>query len=232
MRVAIIPARGGSKRIPRKNINDFCGQPMLAYPIKAALNSGVVDKVVVSTDDAEIADIARQYGAQVPFMRQPNLADDHTGTSAVIRDAIQQLQAIGWQLDECACLYATTPLLSAALIRDGLQQLQQTGADYVFTSARFSFPIQRALVMTASGGVAPFDPHSISKRSQDLPPAYHDAGQLYWGKASTWLDNSKTIFGNNSRMLVLPDHLVQDIDTPEDWRRAELLYQLLQQEAP
>lgn len=232
MRVAIIPARGGSKRIPRKNINDFCGQPMLAYPIKAALNSGVVDKVIVSTDDAEIADIARQYGAQVPFMRQPNLADDHTGTSAVIRDAIQQLQAIGWQLDECACLYATTPLLSAALIRDGLQQLQQTDADYVFTSARFSFPIQRALVMTACGGVAPFDPHSISKRSQDLPPAYHDAGQLYWGKASTWLDNSKTIFGNNSRMLVLPDHLVQDIDTPEDWRRAELLYQLLQQEAP
>lgn len=232
MRVAIIPARGGSKRIPRKNINDFCGQPMLAYPIKAALNSGVVDKVVVSTDDAEIAAIAQHYGAETPFRRSKELADDYTGTSAVIRDAIQQLHAIGWQLDECACLYATTPLLSAALIRDGLQQLQQTGADYVFTSARFSFPIQRALVMTASGGVAPFDPHSISKRSQDLPPAYHDAGQLYWGKASTWLDSSKTIFGTNSRMLVLPDHLVQDIDTPEDWRRAELLYQLLQQEAP
>ena len=232
MRVAIIPARGGSKRIPRKNIKTFCGQPMLAYPIQAALNSGVVDKVVVSTDDAEIAAIAQHYGAETPFRRSKALADDHTGTSAVIRDAIQQLQTIGWQLDECACLYATTPLLSAALIRDGLQQLQQTGADYVFTSARFSFPIQRALVMTASGGVAPFDPHSISKRSQDLPPAYHDAGQLYWGKASTWLDSSKAIFGANSRMLVLPDHLVQDIDTPEDWRRAELLYQLLQQEAP
>lgn len=230
MKIAIIPARGGSKRIPRKNIKTFCGQPMLAYPIQTALNSGVVDKVVVSTDDAEIADIARQYGAQVPFMRQPNLADDYTGTSAVIRDAIQQLQAIGWQLDECACLYATTPLLTAALIRDCLQQLQQTGADYAFTSARFSFPIQRALVMTASGGVAPFDPNNIGKRSQDLSPAYHDAGQLYWGKANTWLDSSKTIFGANSRMLVLPDHLVQDIDTPDDWRRAELLYQLLQRE--
>lgn len=230
MNIAIIPARGGSKRIPRKNIKDFCGQPMLAYPIKAALQSGVIDKVVVSTDDDEIAAIARQYGAEVPFMRSSTLADDHTGTSAVIRDAITQLQALGWPLNYCACLYATTPLLTASVIRDSLLQLEQSSADYVFTAARFSFPIQRALVMTDSGGVAPFDPASIGKRSQDLTPAYHDAGQLYWAKASSWLDNSKSIFGANSRMLVLPDHLVQDIDTPEDWRRAELLYNMLQQD--
>jgi len=232
MNIAIIPARGGSKRIPRKNIKTFCGQPMLAYPIETALNSGVVDKVIVSTDDDEIAAIARQYGAEVPFMRSSSLADNYTGTSAVIRDAIVQLQKLGWSLNYCACLYATTPLLTAMVMRDALQQLQQSSADYVFTAAQFSFPIQRALVMTASGGVAPFDPGSIGKRSQDLTPAYHDAGQLYWAKASTWLDSSKTIFGANSHMLVLPDHLVQDIDTPDDWRRAELLYQLLQQEAP
>ena len=142
MNIAIIPARGGSKRIPRKNIKDFCGKPMLAYPIDAALNSGVIDKVVVSTDDDEIAAIARQYGAEVPFIRSSTLADDYTGTSAVVRDAITQLQALGWPLNYCACLYATTPLLTANVIRDSLQQLEQSGADYVFTAARFSFPIQ------------------------------------------------------------------------------------------
>ncbi|GGW63290.1 pseudaminic acid cytidylyltransferase [Alishewanella tabrizica] len=230
MNIAIIPARGDSKRIPRKNIKDFCGQPMLAYPIKAALQSGIVDKVVVSTDDHEIADIARQYGAQVPFMRQPNLADDYTGTSAVIRDAIRQLQQLGWDLKYCACLYATTPLLNATVIRDGYQQLLANTADYVFTSARFSFPIQRALLLTERGGVMPFDAASIGKRSQDLAPAYHDAGQLYWASAETWLDTNKQVFGDNSRMQVLPDHLVQDIDTLDDWHRAELLYKLLQQE--
>lgn len=230
MRLAIIPARGGSKRIPRKNIKNFCGQPMLAYPIKAALQSGVVDKVVVSTDDDEIAAVARQYGAEVPFMRSPTLADDYTGTSAVIRDAIQQLQDLGWTVNYCACVYATTPLLAANVIRAGLELLQQQDADYVFTGARFSFPIQRALLITENGGIAPFDPSNIGKRSQDLTPAYHDAGQLYWGKASSWLDKNKTTFSQQSRMLVLPDHLVQDIDTPEDWYRAELLYQVLQQE--
>lgn len=230
MNIAIIPARGGSKRIPRKNIKDFCGKPMLAYPIETALNSGVVDKVVVSTDNDEIAAIARQYGAEVPFMRSRSLADDYTGTTAVIRNAITQLQAIGWQLNYCACLYATTPLLTASVIRDSLQKIEQNGADYVFTAARFSFPIQRALIMTENGGVMPFDPASIGKRSQDLTPAYHDAGQLYWAKASSWLDNSKNVFGVNSRMLVLPNHLVQDIDTQEDWQRAELLYNMLQQE--
>ncbi|MCC5450476.1 pseudaminic acid cytidylyltransferase [Rheinheimera sp. UJ51] len=229
MNIAIIPARGGSKRIPRKNIKDFCGQPMLAYPIKAALQSGVVDKVVVSTDDQEIAEIARQYGAEVPFMREPQLADDYTGTSAVIRDAIRQLQKLGWELKYCTCLYATTPLLNAKVIRDGFQQLLANTADYVFTSAKFSFPIQRALLLTESGGVMPFDPASIGKRSQDLAPAYHDAGQLYWASTETWLDTNKHVFGANSQMQVLPEYLVQDIDTLDDWHRAELLYKLLQQ---
>lgn len=229
MNIAIIPARGGSKRIPRKNIKLFCGQPMLSYPIKAALQSGVIDKVVVSTDDAEIAELAKQYGAEVPFIRPADLADDHTGTSPVVRHALKSLQALGWQPDYCACIYATTPLLRSELIASAYNELQQAQADYVFTAGRFSFPIQRALLQTSEGGVTPFDPASIVMRSQDLAATYHDAGQLYWGKTTSWLDNSKRIFSPSSRMLVLPAHLVQDIDTEEDWQRAELLYQLLQQ---
>ncbi|SNY56047.1 N-acylneuraminate cytidylyltransferase [Arsukibacterium tuosuense] len=227
MRVAIIPARGGSKRIPRKNIKLFCGQPMLAYPIKAALNSGVVDKVVVSTDDTEIAAIARQYGAETPFMRKAKLADDFTGTTDVIRNAIKELQQLGWPLSSCACIYATTPLLDSERIAAAYRMLLSSKADYVFSAARFSFPIQRALLQNAEG-VVPFDPASIMQRSQDLAETFHDAGQLYWATADTWLDTAKAVFGTGSRMLLLPAHLVQDIDTAEDWRRAELLYQLLQ----
>lgn len=228
MRVAIIPARGGSKRIPRKNIKTFCGQPMLAYPIQAALNSGAVDKVVVSTDDPEIAAIARQCGAETPFMRKAELADDYTGTTDVIRNSITELKRLGWPLSACACIYATTPLLNSERIAAAYQLLVNSKADYVFTAARFSFPIQRALLQTPQGGLAPFDATSIMQRSQDLAETFHDAGQLYWATADTWLNTSKSIFGSGSRMLLLPNHLVQDIDTAEDWHRAELLYQLLQ----
>lgn len=227
MRVAIIPARGGSKRIPRKNIRPFFGQPVIAYPIQAALQSGAVDKVVVSTDDPEIAAIARQFGAETPFMRKAELADDFTGTMDVIRNAITELQQLGWPLSSCACIYAPTPLLSSQNILAAYTLLQDTGADYVFTAAKFSFPIQRALLQTSQGGIKPFDPNSIMERSQDLPATFHDAGQLYWAMAETWLDTSKFLFGEGSRMLLLPEHLVQDIDTPEDWYRAELIYKMM-----
>jgi len=227
--VAIIPARGGSKRIPRKNIKPFCGQPMLAYPIQAALKSGCFDRIIVSTDDEEIAAIARAYGAEVPQFRPASLADDHTGTSAVIKYELQQLQQQGISPEYCCCIYATTPLLSSNLLTKAWQQLQANSAlNYVFSAARFSFPIQRALINTEQG-IAPFDPDSIGKRSQDLMPTYHDAGQFYFGTTSAWL-NSTAIFSAQSQMVVLPDHLVQDIDTKDDWLRAELLYQLLQQE--
>lgn len=228
MRIAIIPARGGSKRIPRKNIKDFCGKPIIAYPIEAALNSGVVDKVIVSTDDEEIASIARQYGAETPFVRSSRLADDYTGTVAVIRDAILQLQQIGWTLTECACIYATTPLLNSERIAEAYQLLFDSHADFIFTCARFSFPIQRALLKTDQGGVIPFDPPSVPKRSQDLPPTFHDAGQLYWATVETWMDPAKQIYSADSRMLLLPERLVQDIDTQEDWEHAELLYKVMQ----
>lgn len=227
MKVAIIPARGGSKRIPRKNIKLFNGQPMLAYPILTAMQSGCFDRVLVSTDDEEIAAVARQYGAEVPVLRPADLADDHTGTSAVIRYELQQLQQQGIFPEYCCCIYATTPLLRADLLKQAWQQLQmQPELNYVFSAARFSFPIQRALV-TTEHGVAAFDPSCIGKRSQDLAPTFHDAGQFYFGKTASWL-NKLPVFGDYSKMQVLPDYLVQDIDTAEDWRRAELLYQLLQ----
>lgn len=231
MNVAIIPARGGSKRIPRKNIKPFCGKPMVAHAIENALASKFVDKVVVSTDDQEIANVAVQYGADVPFLRPNELADDYTGTSPVVRHAIETLLDSGWDIEYCACVYATSPLLTTSLINSCYEKLLNSeSTDYVFTAARFSFPIQRAILQTESGGVKPFDSFGITQRSQDLEPAYHDAGQLYWGHHSTWLDTSKRIFGANSKMVVMPDHLVQDIDTTEDWERAELLYKLINSE--
>ena len=231
MNIAVIPARGGSKRIPRKNIRDFCGKPMIAHAITNALDSGCIDEVVVSTDDPEIAEVAKSYGASVPFMRPPELADDHTGTSPVVRHAIQTLLDNNWSIDYCACIYATSPLLSTQYIREGLDTLMSNkDIAYVFTSERYSFPIQRAIIKTRSGGVVPFDKIGITKRSQDLEPTYHDAGQLYWGHCSTWLNPKKAIFSPESRMIVLPAHLVQDIDTPEDWTRAEMLFKLQQNE--
>lgn len=230
MNVAIIPARGGSKRIPGKNIKDFCGKPMLAHSITHAKNSGVIDEVIVSTDDEQIAQVAIDHGAVVPFMRPAELADDYTGTRPVMRHAVQTLLDSDWNISHVACIYATAPLLSAALVRQGFEMLSGSDRDYIFTAAQFSFPIQRAIMKTPSGGVTPFDKTAIAKRSQDLPDAFHDAGQLYWGKTDVWLDPASAIFGDNSQMIVLPSHRVQDIDTPEDWRRAELLYKLLQQE--
>ncbi|MCC5853775.1 MAG: pseudaminic acid cytidylyltransferase [Alkalimonas sp.] len=229
MTVAIIPARGGSKRIPRKNIQHFCGAPMLSYPIRAAQQSGCIERILVSTDDEEIAAIARQFGAEVPFIRPDDLADDHTGTTAVVRHALQWLQARQELPDYACCLYATTPLLQAGDLAKGLAMLQASEQHFVFSAARFSFPIQRALLQTPAGGITPFDPDSIGKRSQDLPETFHDAGQFYWGRSTSWLDGQHRLFSDAARMLVLPDHRVQDIDTMADWRRAEALYQLLQQ---
>lgn len=228
MNIAIIPARGGSQRIPRKNIRQFCGKPIIAHSIDAALKSGVVDEVVVSTDDEEIADIARQEGALVPFIRPASLADAYTATAPVIRHAISTLLSLGWDIEHCACIYATAPFLCASTIREGCKMLSsKPNIDYVFTATHFSFPIQRALLKRSQGGVTPFDAESIKKRSQDLAPAYHDAGQLYWANYKTWMNRSKWFFGPSSEMLELPNHLVCDIDTEEDWHRAQIMYDVL-----
>lgn len=230
MTVAIIPARGGSKRIPRKNIRPFNGQPMLAWPVQAALDSGVFSRVLVSTDDQEIAEVAVKLGAEVPFMRPPQLADDHTGTHAVVSHALEWLKANDALPQLCCCLYATSPLLLSSDLRQAHGQLAGNDAlQYVFSATRFSFPIQRALRKQADQGVAPFEPQCIPMRSQDLEPAYHDAGMFYFGKSQAFLDNLP-VFAGHSRMFELPGYRVQDIDTEDDWQRAELLQKLLERQ--
>lgn len=223
MNVAVIPARGGSKRIPRKNIKEFCGKPMIAWSIEAALQSGCFRQVLVSTDDKEIADVARQCGADVPFMRPPKLSDDHTGTMPVIRHAIEWCIQQGQTPESVCCIYATAPFIRAEDIQRGLQILSDTGSDYAFSVTSYPFPIQRAIRITAQGRVEMFYPEQFSTRSQDLEEAYHDAGQFYWGTVSAMLAD-KMIFASGATPVILPRHQVQDIDTPEDWLRAELMF--------
>lgn len=226
MRIAVIPARGGSKRIPRKNIRPFCGRPMIAWPIAAALESGCFDRVVVSTDDAQIAEVARAAGAETPFARPPELSDDHTPTRPVIAHAIAELADAGAAPDTVCCLYATAPFVRPADLAAGLHRLALGGARYVFPVTRFDFPIQRALRMDAAGAVTMFQPVHFVTRSQDLEPAWHDAGQFYWASAAQWADPAP-IFGPGAVGLPTPRHRVQDVDTEEDWHLAEVLFRAL-----
>ena len=227
MKVAIIPARGGSKRIPRKNIKEFCGKPMIAYSIEAAIESGCFDRVIVSTDDTEIAKVAQAYDAEVPFIRPEELSNDHAGTIPVIQHAIHWLIEQGEAPEFVCCLYATAPFITPEAIKQGLQQLEDTNAAYAFSATSYAFPIQRAFRIKSSLGVEMFEPQQFNTRSQDLEEAYHDAGQLYWGTKDAWL-TEKVIFGPESTPVILPRHRVQDIDTPEDWKRAELLFKAMQ----
>lgn len=227
MNVVVIPARGGSKRIPRKNVKLFCGKPMIAWSIEAALASGCFDQVIVSTDDAEIADVALQYGATVPFMRPEELSDDHTGTIPVIRHAIQWLTAQGQKIDQVCCLYATAPFVTAEDLRCGLETLQSNVCDYSFSVTSYAFPIQRAIRLNDQGRVEMFNPEHFNTRSQDLGEAFHDAGQFYWGRSEAWLQG-KFIFGPDSLPVLLPRYRVQDIDNAEDWERAEWLFKAMQ----
>ncbi|MDH0726185.1 pseudaminic acid cytidylyltransferase [Stutzerimonas stutzeri] len=230
MRMAVIPARGGSKRIPRKNIKSFCGKPMIAWSIEAALGSGCFDRVIVSTDDAEIAEIAHQYGATVPFLRPAELSDDHTGTIPVVRHAIEWFIANGECPQQVCCIYATAPFVSGEDIRRGLEVLLRSDCDYAFSVTSYAFPIQRAIRITREGRVEMLQPEHFNTRSQDLEETYHDAGQFYWGGASAWLEG-KPLFGLHSAPIPLPRHRVQDIDTREDWERAEWLFKAMQAQA-
>jgi pseudaminic acid cytidylyltransferase len=226
--IAVIPARGGSKRVPRKNIRPFHGRPMIAWTIDALRESGSVDRIVVSTDDDEIAAVATLLGAEVPFRRAPTLADDHATTLAVMADAVNRLRTLGWQPALVCCSYATAPTMSPADVRGARDLLGASGADYVFSCTTFGFPILRALRRNGAGGVEPMFPESIGARSQDLPEALHDAGQFYWGTADAFA-GQRPIFGARSRPWVVPRHRVQDIDTEEDWQRAELLVTALKE---
>jgi pseudaminic acid cytidylyltransferase len=222
-RVAIMPARGGSKRIPRKNIRDFEGRPMLAWPLAAALESGLFDRIVVSTDDEEVAAVARATGAETPFFRPAELADDHTGVLAVMRHAIT---ALGAGIDYACLIYPTAPLLRAADLRAGYEALAAC-PDKAFALAvtSFAFPVQRAVRITADGSLDAMYPQFRLTRSQDLEPAYHDAGQFCWGRAMAWLAG-EAVFSPATLPVVVPRMLVQDIDTPEDWGQARLLFRL------
>ncbi|QHF49608.1 pseudaminic acid cytidylyltransferase [Pseudomonas sp. S49] len=221
--VAIIPARGGSKRIPRKNLLPFDGVPMIVRSIRTALESGLFDQVVVSTDDAEIADVARAHGAQVPFLRPADLADEFTGTAAVIVHALQQLPAY----DYACCVYATAPLLQARYLRQGIELLEQhLEKSFAFSVCSFGFPVQRALTLDGQGALSALYPEFRNTRSQDLPEAFQDAGQFYWGRTEAWL-RGEVLYSPASLPVILPRHLVQDIDTLEDWKRAEYLYAAL-----
>lgn len=227
MRLAVIPARGGSKRILRKNIKPFGGLPMIAWSIQAALQSQCFDRVIVSTDDAEIARVAQAHGAEVPFMRPAELSDDHTGTIPVIAHAIGWHNQHGTPATEVCCIYATAPFVQAADLQRGLDILHRTGADYAFSVTSYAFPIQRAIRINHEQRVEMFHPENFNTRSQDLEEAWHDAGQFYWGQAQAWLQG-KPLFSHDAASVPLPRHRVQDIDTLEDWERAEWLFKAMQ----
>lgn len=226
MRVAIIPARGGSKRIQRKNIKPFAGKPIIAYSIEAARECGLFDRIIVSTDDEEIADTALSLGAEIPFMRPKELSDDYTPTIPVIAHAVQTLQSQGHNIEAACCIYATAPFIRASDLIDAHQAMMTHQKGYAFPVTTFPFPIQRALMREEDGEIAMCYPEHFSTRSQDLKEAYHDAGQFYWGTPEAWL-SAKPLFSDSATTIVLPRHLVQDIDTPEDWTRAELMYRAL-----
>lgn len=227
MKLAVIPARGGSKRIPRKNIKDFCGQPMIKWTILAALQSKCFDRIIVSTDDEEIAFTAKDSGAEVPFVRPTKLSDDYASTTSVIKHAIEWQNQNGQKADQVCCLYATAPFLQATDIQIGLQVLQKTNADFALSVTSYAFPIQRAIRITPDKRLEMFQPEHFNTRSQDLTEAWHDAGQFYWGQAQAWLDN-KPLFTKGSAPVPLSRHRVQDIDNPEDWEHAEWLFKAMQ----
>lgn len=230
MKLAVIPARGGSKRIPRKNIKLFGGKPMIAWSIEAAIQSGCFDRIIVSTDDAEIADVARAYGAEVPFVRPPELSDDHTATIPVVVHAIKWISQQYGPVEFACCLYATAPFIQSKDLRQGLKVLQQSDALYALTVTNFAAPIQRSFRINQQQRIEMFNPDQYNTRSQDLEEAYHDAGQFYWGRAEAWM-SSTPLHSEFAIPLLLPRYRVQDIDTLDDWIRAEMMFEIMNKHA-
>jgi len=222
MRIAIIPARGGSKRIPRKNINSFNGKPMIAWSIEAAKSSGLFEHIIVSTDDAEIAEVSKQWGAKVPFTRPVELSNDFAATTEVIAHSVQWAMHQGLDFESVCCIYATAPFIQAEDIKRGCEALDSGDWDYAFAVTDFAAPIFRSFKQTEQGGLEMFFPEHFVTRSQDLPLALHDAGQFYWGRPKAWIEG-KPIFDIRSKPILIPRWRVQDIDTSEDWKRAEII---------
>ncbi|AQW80481.1 pseudaminic acid cytidylyltransferase [Campylobacter pinnipediorum] len=222
MNLCVIPARGGSKRIPKKNIKDFLGKPLIAYSIQTALSSKIFDEVIVSTDDKDIADVAIKFGAKVPFFRDEKLSDDYASSVDVVIDAIKKMDE---RYQNICCLYATAPLLKYQILMKAYDEFISSNSNFLFSVCEFSYPIQRALMLDENKSVSMFYPEYFNSRSQDLQKSYHDAGQFYFGKREAWLDN-KNIFKDNSKAFVLPYNLVCDIDTLQDFEFAQKLYQI------
>ena len=222
-RIAIIPARGGSKRIPRKNVKLFAGQPMISYAIRIAIEYDLFDHVVVSTDDDEIADIARKFGAEVPFTRPIELSDDETATVLVIDHAINNCIEQGWAFDSVCCIYPCVPFLQVHDLIDSFRLFNSSESKYCLSVVEFPSPVQRALAMNAQGVVTPHFPENELTRTQDLTTAYHDAGQFYWGSLESWRSNDR--IHSNAVGFQLPSWRTIDIDILDDWIRAEIYYQ-------
>ena len=229
MNVAVIPARGGSKRIPRKNIRKFSGKPIIAYSIEKALLSDLFGKVIVSTDDDEINSIAKQFGAEVPFKRPTQLSDDYAGTTEVVAHAIKWMKNQGWTLNGVCCIYPTAPLLDVELLKTSYEIFIKGNWDYVFSATDYVYPVERSFKILENGGLKMFLPENLDMRSQDLTATFHDAGQFYWGTSEAWVKN-RPIFSERSTIIKLPAYKVADIDTEDDWKRAELLYKVLGKE--
>ncbi|PYG89121.1 N-acylneuraminate cytidylyltransferase [Ruminiclostridium sufflavum DSM 19573] len=223
--IAIITARGGSKRIPRKNIKEFCGRPIISYSIEAALNSSIFDEVMVSTDDAEIAEISLKYGAKVPFFRSGKTSDDNAVTADVIDEVLQQYKINGSCFDYFCCIYPTAPFITAARLKDAIETLIFTKADSLVPVVRFSFPPQRGLIIKKDRLNYKW-PENMNTRSQDLEPFYHDCGQFYIMKVEKFLEK-RSLITENTIPFIMQDIEVQDIDTSEDWDIAEMKYKIL-----
>jgi pseudaminic acid cytidylyltransferase len=223
VKVAIIPARGGSKRIPRKNIKLFCGRPMISYSIEAAKKTGLFEKIIVSTDDEEIANIALKCGAEVPFMRPSELSCDNTPTAPVIAHALKYLLEAGFPVSSACCIYATAPFLASQDIINAGRIFKRKQDDFVFSATTFAFPVQRAITRSAKGKVIMLDKSKYFVRSQDLVEYFHDAGQFYWGTIEAWIQQ-RPFFSELSNFYEIPRWRVQDIDTEEDWTQAELMF--------
>lgn len=226
MNIAIIPARGGSKRIPRKNIKLFIQKPIIAYSIIAAINSKIFDKIIVSTEDDEIAEVSKKYGAEIPFIRPTNLADDHTPTIDVINHSIRHLKKNNLKPELVCCIYPTAPFINIKDIINGYEKIKNYQWSFVFSAAETPTQIFRSFENNFKEGIKMFFPNNYFKRTQDLPKAYFDAGQFYWGRTSSWLEK-KEIFNEKSSIIEIPRWKAQDIDTIKDWKNAEIIMENL-----
>lgn len=229
MNLCVIPARGGSKRIPRKNIREFCGKPMISYSIAAAIDCGLFNKIIVSTDDEEIANIATEFGAEVPFMRSLDNSDDYSGTGDVMYEVICEYEAVGLTFDVACCLYATAPLLKAHRLQEAYDLFIDEGYDVLFPVAKYASPILRSYKLCERNLATLNFPEFNACRSQDLPDSYFDAGQFYWFYPHKLKKlKNKNSFGVNRGALILEEYEVHDIDYPSDWEMAELKHHYMQ----